>query len=751
MKASQIQNQFLKDRHCRTLSGLLVLATLSACGGGSSGSELTAEGMSPITPNAASTSITFKPVTSTTPSAPSTQPPISTLPTQPSLPAAPTPIPQSPFKCAADAITCVEVASGSAQAQASVPVTFGQPFKAGDWKFGSQGLVAKVDGAAIPLQADEVASHRDGSARFAVLSAQLSNLQPGQSKIINLYAGAKSASTPSIPSSPDWNLELEAQVVDTNGSTTTLIAQPQAELVKQIASNTAHRLSGAVANEYTVVVPFKNKATGATHSHLSARLHARLVDGGQRIRTDVVVENTRTWTASPGNLTYSLAVKRNGSTIYTQPQFTHYHHARWHKVLWTGASAEPQARVRHHMPYFLASKAIWNYDLSLTIPESSLSSVYGQYKQSKTSQANLGPMANLLLNPAFGTTGGRPEIGPVPQWTAMYLISQDERMKEVMLAHADAAGAVPVHYRDESSNQPLDLDRYPNVSTWRGTSQPALPTVVNGSTIWEPDTSHQASFAYVPYMVTGDAFYQDEMAYWAGWDLTAMNPAYRSAGKGLLWEDQVRGQAWSLRALGEASRILPDSHAMKAYFQGRLSNSLEWFYQNWVVSPLPDVSPMGSPVNPYSTGTVGPWQNDFWAIVMAQHAEAGEPKAKELLNWVSKLGVGRFQNEAQGYCVANAPAYYLQLKNTSGKWITTWSEFAQVNFPGVVCSSTLPVWADSYPASAGGYAANARAMLAAVSSVDVPGAASAYTMWKAKTPLIDKDFLNNPTWAIVPR
>ncbi|WP_337999230.1 hypothetical protein [Alicycliphilus denitrificans] len=660
-------------------------------------------------------------------------------------------IPKAPFSCAADAFTCVEIASTGSQAQASVPVTFGQPFKAGDWQFTTQGLVAKVDGATIPLQADEIASHRDGSARFAVLSAQLSNLQPGQSKIINLYRGAKSTSTPSVPSNPDWNLELEAQVYDANGSVTTLVAQPQADLVKQIANGSGRRLAGAVATEYTVALPFKNKATGATHPHLTARLHARLIDGGQRIRTDVVMENTRTWTTSPGNITYSLAVKRNGSTIYTQPKFTHYHHARWHKVLWTGSSPEPQVRVRHSMPYFLASKAIWNYDLSLTIPESVLSGFYSQYTQSKASQANLGPMANLLLTPAFGTTGGRPEIGPVPQWTAMYLISQDERMKEVMLAHADAAGAVPIHYRDESSNQPLDLDRYPNVATWRGTSQPALPAVVNGTTIWDPDTSHQASFAYVPYMITGDAFYQDEMAYWAGWNLTAMNPAYRSGGQGLLWEDQVRGQAWSLRALGEASRILPDSHAMKAYFQSRLSNSLEWFYQNWVVSPLPDVSPMGSPVNPYSTGTVGPWQNDFWAIVMAQHVEAGEPKAKELLNWVSKLGVGRFQNEAQGFCVAKAPAYYLQLKNASGQWITTWREFAQVNFPGVACSSSLPVEPDSYPASAGGYSANARAMLAAVSSVDVPGAASAYTLWKSKTPLVDKDFLNNPTWAIVPR
>lgn len=608
-----------------------------------------------------------------------------------------------------------------------------------------------MDGATIPLQTDELATHRDGSARFAVLSAQLNNVQPGQSKIINLYPGVKTSSTANVPANPDWNLEIEAQVIDANGGTSTLIAQPQAELVKQIASGTGRRLSGPVATEYTVAIPFKNKATGTPHPHLTARLHTRMVDGGQRIRTDVVIENTRTWTANPGNMTYSLAIKRNGSTIFTQPQFTHYHHARWHKVVWTGSSTEPLAQVRHNMPYFIASKAIWNYDLSLNIPESVRSAFYAQYKQSKADQAALGPMANLLLTPAFGTTGGRLEIGPVPKWSAMYLITQDDRIREVMLAHADAAASVPIHYRDEASNLPLDLDRHPKVATWiqSSQSQPALPALVDGKTIWDPDTAHQASFAYVPYMITGDAFLQDELTYWAAWNLTAMNPYYRGGGLGLLWEDQVRGQAWTLRALGEASRIIPDSHAMKGYFQKRLSNSLEWFYTNWIVTPIKDVSPMGSPVNPYDTTTFAPWQNDFWTIVMAQHAEAGEPRAMELLNWAGKFGAGRFLNESQGFCLAKAPGYFLKLKNASGQWITTWRELAQVNFPGLDCSSALEY--DGYPTWSSGYAGNARAMLAAAANAGVPDAAAAYSLWKSKTPLIDKDFSNDPTWAIVPR
>lgn len=663
----------------------------------------------------------------------------------------PTPVPVGPFACATDAITCVEVTATASVTQASVPVTFGQPFRAGDWQHTTQGLVAKVDGVAVPLQTDEISSHRDGSARFAVLSAQLNNLQPGQSKIINLYTGTKTTSTPNVPANPDWNLELEAQVFDANGNVVaTLVAQPQAQLAAQISSGSGRRLAGAVATEYTVALPFKDKATGTQHPHLTARLHTRLVDGGQRIRTDVVMENTRTWTANPGNITYSFAVKRNGSTIYTQPKFTHYHHARWHKVLWTGASAEPQARVRHNMPYFMASKAVANYNLALTIPEPVIAGMVEKFNQAKSAQADLGPMANLMMNAYFPTTGGRPEIGPLPKWAAMYLLTQDTRLLQILLDQAGAAAAAPIHYRDEGTDRALDLDRYPRVSTWLGTSEPALPALVNGSTIWSVDTAHQGSYSYLPYLLTGDAFYQDEIIFWGGWNLTAMSPGYRNFGQGLLWEDQVRGHAWTLRALGEVSRALPDSHPMKGYFNQRLSTNLEWFYQNWVLNPdRTRVPPTNTPISPYGLDITVPWQNDFLAITLSLHAENSEPRALELIQWMSGFGVGRFLAETQGFCLAKAAAYNIKLKDANGTFVSGWSQLAQLNFPGMDCS--VPVTYDGYPSWAAGYAANARAMLAATSSIGIANARQAYDLWRSKTTEMDPDFLNDPTWAIVPR
>jgi hypothetical protein len=669
---------------------------------------------------------------------------------------APAPVPVNPFNCDTGAITCLEITSTGTAAQASLPVTFGQPFKAGDWRASSQGLVAKIDGVPVPVQTDETSSHRDGSTRFAVVSAQLGNIAAGQTKILNLYTGAKVPSTPAVPANPDWNLEVETQVFDASGNVTaTLVAQPQAQLVAQIASNSGRRLSGAVASEYTVVTDFKDKFSGARHPHLSARFHTRLVDAGARIRTDVVMENTRTFVNAPGNITYSMVVKRNGATLHTQPRFTHFRQARWHKVVWSGSSAEPQARVRHNMPYFMASRAVWNYDLSVRIEEQSIASGFASLNKLRIAQAALGPMANLMLTPDMGTTGGRAEIGPLPQWIASYLISQDDRAREIMMAHADASGSVTVHYRDESTGLPLDLDTRPQVAVRvaRAQSEPSFPTEVNGPTIWNPDTSHQGSLTYVPYLLTGDAFYLDEMMFWSSYTAASLNPGYRGGSAGLLNTEQVRGQAWGMRALGEVARSLPDNHAMKEYFQTRLSNNLKWFHEAYVSKPQSNRSPLGATFDDYLGDNTSPWQGDYIGIVFAQLAENNEPLAADVLDWISRFNIGRVTSDAQGFCSAEAAGYYWVIRSpNNGPFFTTWAQLMAANYGDKVGKDCATVAAeDGYPSWAGGYAATIRTMLAASANANVVGARTAYDKWKGMTPAMDKDYAKNPGLAIVPR
>ena len=526
-----------------------------------------------------------------------------------------------------------------------------------------------------------------------------------------------------------------------------LVAKPQLQLQQQVNLNGKKRLDGVVAREFTIVTPFKNTVTNTEHSQLTARLHTRLYENGQRIRTEAVIENNWAYNPNPGNITYEVVFKQGGQTIHEQPIFTHYHHARWRKIIWKGA--EPKVSVRHHMPYFMSSKAVWNYDLNLKVPETVLANEGARLAATKK-----GPMGGAFISNYFPMTGGREEIGPLPRWTALFLVTQDERARASMLANAEAAASIPMHYRDAVTDQPLDLDRHPGVAVRLGQSTAAdkLPAVVESLTPWTVDISHQGSFAYVPYLVTGDHFFLDEIMFWASWNMAANNPSFRGFGEGLIYSEQVRGQAWGLRSIGEAALVLPDNHEMKTYFKTRLNNNLVYYVNKFPRNTTPGaVSPMGSIEKPDEYGKTGPWQNDLMGLVVSQLAENGEPLAQEFLAWISKFNVGRFQNEANGYCLAKAPAYYINIRDTSGAFINSWSQLFQRNWPGLTCSDSLAIDPSSYPTTAIGYAAYARAMLAAAHNAQIPGAKAAYSTWVAKTPAIDGAMVSDPTWAIIPR
>lgn len=737
MKNLLVQKHTFRRNKRPWLPGMAFVAVVAGCGGGHSNAasiQMSTPSLPVKAPYLPSKLSPLPPKATTTP------PPASTLPVNTKV----------LFNCAAGAVTCVEVTSTGPQTQASLPLTFGQPFKAGDWQHNSQGLIAQVDGASVPLQTDGISSHRDGSARFAVLSTQLTNVQSGQKRIINFYTAQKSTPTSMAPVEPDWNLELEVQLYDaSNNVVSTLVALPQAQLKTQIAQNAGQRLKGPVTTEYTVVTGFKNKATGQEHPHLSARLHTRLYEDGQRIRTDVVLENTRTWTPAPANFTYDLTIKRHGTVLHKQPRFTHYHHARWHKVVWSGNAQAPLAKVRHHMPYFIASKAVMNYNLALPDTETLLASEASQLAKARLLQADLGPMGNARLNPYFPSTGGRPERGPVPFWTALYLVTQDQRAMDSMMANADASAAVPIHHRDEKTDYPIDLDTYPKASLRSGNSIPVVPKA-SDSTIWSPDIAHQSSFTYIPYLVTGDLFHLEGMMFWAAYNMMSLNPEYRQGTLGIVEPTEVRGQAWAMRSLWEVYTSLPDSHPRKAYHAKRLENNLN-YYANKYVAGNSVIPPLGMVVSSQTGGgDIAPWQNDFMALTWSLMAENDEPKAKVFLDWISRFTVGRFMSDEQGFCAAKAAEYYWKPKDPSGNFFKSFNALFDINYPtleNTPCEQILPpntACAECYPGIA-------LAMLAAAHNAKVSNAGTAYERWYKMNPNNVKALEKDPRWSIIPR
>ena len=214
--------------------------------------------------------------------------------------------------------------------------------------------------------------------------------------------------------------------------------------------------------------------------------------------------------------------------------------------------------------------------------------------------------------------------------------------------------------------------------------------------------------------------------------------------------EQIRGQAWALRSLGEAARILPDNHPMKGYFQKRLEENLNWYANRYSTQTGTDTSPLGCIEERYNPGKTAPWMNDFMTIVVAQLAENQEPQAAKYLQSIARCSTDRWTQEDKGFCRHKSPAYWIKIRNDNGVFMRSWPEVFRANWPEITkCQPGQPM--DGYPDSAAGYVAYARAALATASDFNISGAAEAYRWLTAQTPAIQRAFGQDPTWAIAPR
>jgi hypothetical protein len=279
--------------------------------------------------------------------------------------------------------------------------------------------------------------------------------------------------------------------------------------------------------------------------------------------------------------------------------------------------------------------------------------------------------------PYMPTTGGRGDIGLLPSWAAMYVLSADARAKRVMLGTGDLAGSYSMHYRDKRTDRPVSLLDYPYMSVLPGQNHTYNPATgkyeafprcaaENACTSANTDDrAHQPSLAYLPYLLTGDYYYLEELQFWAMYDVFWSHPTYREFAKGLLKSDQLRAQAWALRTLAHAAWITPDSDSLKGHFLKLLDNNLEWYNANYTANP--QANKLGVIVDNalgYENDTgLAPWQDDFFTSAVGHVADLGFAKARPLLAWKAKFPVERMVGA--GTCWIEAAMYAMRVRDTT--------------------------------------------------------------------------------------
>jgi hypothetical protein len=378
-----------------------------------------------------------------------------------------------------------------------------------------------------------------------------------------------------------------------------------------------------------------------------------------------------------------------------------------------------------------------------------------------------------LAAKAMAMVGGRPDIGLMPAWNVMWLLSQDERARMTAAGTADLAGSWTMHYRDKNTDLPLTVINYPystllgrsgdtlNPATKKYESFPVCPAELCKAP-HAYDVPHMPSFAYYPYMVTGDYYYMEEMQFWAALTAISPNPHYREFSKGLVKNDQVRGQAWSLRTYAQAAYLTPDNDPLKSYFTGLVNNNLDWYLANYVNNA--SANKLGIIANGYAVGYNGgigmsPWMDDFFTSAMGHLSDLGFTKADPMLAWKSKFAVERMIGT--GTCWIDATQYAINVRaTTTSPFYTTIAEAYRAShtadFLGLECAGAAMATAlklkvgemSGYSYSEQGYPANMQPALAYAAKAH-PNGAKAWAQFQLRT--VKPNYALGPQFAIVPR
>ena len=426
----------------------------------------------------------------------------------------------------------------------------------------------------LPTQTDIKTRWDDGSIRFAVLTADVP--QAASYAIAPVFSSVGSVELG----------QLTAEVRFTTG----LLDQPSVTAaIPSAASPDSLWLGGSEAIEGRwSVVP--TDANGQPLSGLRVLFDQRTYRGGAR-RLEVTIENSddtadnqlrnlavQIWADADHNgLLDELLFDRQDLAMGSGTRFVQ----RFHWDLNSSA-------VTPDLEPVFASGALPRYASGVT---DVIDSAFDENGQLRSEFDLLGPGD---LNPYMGSGGGRSDIGPYTGWTARYLAHQRPQQADYLLRLGDLAGSWPIHLREPTDGHLVSLTERPNF--WfddRGEDH--MRSAQWGGSPLSPDNAHvPGGLSLVPYLLTGDRYYADELAFWANYAVLStwtgnspIDAASRSGGdaaagfgRGILATNQVRGFAWALRNISDAAAYLPDSDAMQTSFRRIVTENLSWL-DNW--------------------------------------------------------------------------------------------------------------------------------------------------------------------------
>ena len=520
----------------------------------------------------------------------------------------------------------------------------------------------------LPTQTDIKTRWPDGSIRFAVVTV---NSPASASYTITGAAAPTGTFTPTPPA---------ASVALTIGAVTYVAA------LSNIPSNDLW-LSGPLVSEARSVVSPISSADGRAHPFLRVNFDTRVYSDGTA-RIDASVENVLDMPGAT-TVTYDVVMTVNGQTVFAKAGVQHYYLTRWRKVVSAGAAAI--AAVTPDFAPFNRANALPPY---LPIVANVVSSPTGP---------SYDILKSGVLDPDMPAHGGRAELAPYPDWTARYIVHKDPTQRSFVLANGDLSGSWPVHVRESNTSTKtgvgaerlVSLDQRPTV--WYDVRAQGdgldfikgapMPLVEYGSTTpgpgqspLIPDDAHQPSIAYVPYLITGDRYYAEEMAFWANYGMLRTYPAdgVRSS-QGILAYNEVRGYAWALRNLADAAAYYPDASPVRSYLAQKVTANLQWL-DRYANAQDPATNPfriLWLNKRPDGAQYIAMWEQNYLAYAIDRANKHGFAGGTAHRDAIAKFQLRLFTSDPD-YPRAQGAPYVVGVGTPAGSGFTFFTSMAQI-------------------------------------------------------------------------
>jgi hypothetical protein len=187
--------------------------------------------------------------------------------------------------------------------------------------------------------------------------------------------------------------------------------------------------------------------------------------------------------------------------------------------------------------------------------------------------------------------------------------------------------------------------------------------------------------SYVPYLLTEDPYFLEELQFQATWNWGSLPVGYRPSGA------QPRMIAWNLRTLAQTARVTqtvtPSWLLPHSYWADQLTGTRRWFETNYVYSERPERQIFRSAGNlgegrgealaPEGTW-VDPWQDEFLASILGWVVYMGFSDWKPSFLWAVGGTLAR-TSKTSGWVRAHATPYRVILRRSKTSPIaTSWAE-----------------------------------------------------------------------------